>query len=220
MQRDRYRIEKLLLVPPGGVPLPALMFVPPEPKADAYLYVHGEGKAADAGPGGPIERLVRDGHIVLALDVRGCGELERRDNPRIRWTAGLFGPCYHEFMLAYLLGKSFVGLRVEDILTAARFLSDSCIQPRRLLHLVGTGQCAIPALHAAALEPELFASLHLRRTIRSWRQVVQARQSKNQLINAVHGALAVYDLPDLIQLFGPARVSTAEPVDLLGRPLR
>ncbi|NOX52934.1 MAG: prolyl oligopeptidase family serine peptidase [Planctomycetes bacterium] len=221
IERNGYSIDKLTLTPPGGVPLPALAFVPPKPKADTYLYVHGEGKQADAARDGPIERLVRNGFIVLAIDVRGCGELRRSDNPRIRWTAGLFGPCYHEFMLAYLLGQSFVGLRVEDILTAARFLSkyqpntlgpashQTGIGPRtgrRPVHLIGVGETAIPALHAAALEPDLFASLLLRRTIRSWREVVQARETENQLINVVHGALAVYDLPDLQRLYGTNRI--------------
>ena len=219
IEREGYHIDKLLLKPSGGVPLPALAFMPPEAKADAYLYVHGEGKHVDAASGGPIEQLVRQGHVVLAVDVRACGELQRRDNQRIGWTASMFGPCYHEFMLAYLLGKPFVGLRVEDILIAARFLSSCQTGARRPVHLIGIGQTAIPALHAAALEPDLFASLRLRRMIRSWREAVRARETKDQLINTVHGALALYDLPDLVRLYGQKRTTIEKPVDVLGQPI-
>src|SRR5207248_3077558 len=60
-----------------GISLPALMFSPPEPRGAAHLYLHGEGKQADAMPGGPIEKLVRAGHLVLAVDLRGLGEMRR-----------------------------------------------------------------------------------------------------------------------------------------------
>lgn len=219
ISRDGYRIDKLILTSVGRPPLPALAFVPPDPRTDACLYVHGEGKHADAASGGPIERLVRQGQIVLAVDVRACGETERRDNRRIRWTTGMFGPSYHEFMLAYLLGQSFVGLRVEDILIAARFLSYYDTDGRRSVHIVGIGQTAIPALHAAALEPELVASLCLRKMTPSWQGVVHARETQDQLINVVHGALGVYDLPDLERMYGADRITVEQPLDVLGQPL-
>ena len=220
ISRDGYHIDKLVLTSAGSPPLPALAFVPPDPGTDACLYVHGEGKNADAASGGSIERFVRQGQIVLAVDVRACGETERRDNRRIRWTTGMFGPSYHEFMLAYMLGQSFVGLRVEDILISARFLSTYETDGRRSVHVVSIGQTAIPALHAAALEPELVASLRLHGMIPSWQEVVHARETQNQLINVVHGALGAYDLPDLQRMYGVDRITIERPVDVLGRPLK
>ena len=64
--REGYVIEKLFLQPEEGVVLPALFFGPPQPQGKAYLYVHGEGKEADAGINGPIEALALQGHPVLA----------------------------------------------------------------------------------------------------------------------------------------------------------
>ncbi|MBM3333467.1 acetylxylan esterase, partial [Candidatus Sumerlaeota bacterium] len=74
VQRENYSIEKLAIVPEGGVALPALAFVPAKPDNNAYLYLHGSGKQADAAPGGPIEKLVGQRHIVLAVDLRAIGE--------------------------------------------------------------------------------------------------------------------------------------------------
>jgi len=211
--RDGYRIEKLLLTRTGGIPLPALLFVPPKPDGRPCLYLNGAGKQADAAAGGPIEKLVRQGHRVLAIDLSGIGETERRDNRRIGWTTGLFGPDYHEFMLAYLLGKSFVGIRTEDILAGARFLRETSStgkQPSRI-DLVGIGQAGIPALHAAALEPKLFASLMLKTTPSSWSKIVRTPVTSNQLVGTVHAALTVYDLPDLIKLAEPKTPVTIQP---------
>jgi hypothetical protein len=40
------------------------------------LYVHGEGKSKEGSAGGAIEKLVKEGQTVVALDVRGVGETE------------------------------------------------------------------------------------------------------------------------------------------------
>src|SRR5690606_41757619 len=51
---------------------------------EVYLYLHGEGKAADASPRGPIEELVRRGHEVLAVDLSGIGESALSSQPTTR----------------------------------------------------------------------------------------------------------------------------------------
>jgi len=92
----------------------------------------------------------------------------------IGWSHGLLGPNYHECALAYLLGDSMVKLRAEDILVAARFLSEnqSNAKPRKI-KLTAIGETAIPALHAAALEPDQFSQVSLSRMIPSWGEVVK-----------------------------------------------
>jgi len=123
-----------------------------------------------------------------------------------------------EFFAAYLLGKSLVGLRAEDILCCARFLAEYSSEGRpRKIHLVGVGAAGVPALHAAALEPELFALITLRRTLVSWADVVRTPICPAQLPNTVHGALKVYDLPDLRALIEPGKLIIEEPTDASGR---
>jgi len=204
VEREGYRIDKLVLEPESGIVLPALAFVPPKTSGNAYLYLHGQGKQADAAPGGSIERLVAQGHLVLAVDLRGLGETEEKGK---KWYRGAFGPVSGDFYRAYLLGRSLVGMWTEDALVCARFLAGyEANGKQRKVHLVGIGTAGIPALHAAALEPVMFASLTLRQTLASWASVVGNKEASDQLIATVHGALRVYDLPDLVASLDSVKV--------------
>ncbi|QDT44994.1 Acetyl xylan esterase (AXE1) [Gimesia alba] len=212
IQRPDYQITKLIIKPGHGVPLPALLFQPKERSGELVLYLHGGGKDVDAGAGAAIEQRVKQGDVVLAVDVRCIGETSRKNNRKIGWSHGLLGPNYHEWALANLLGNSMVKLRAEDILVAARFLSEtqSKNKPEPVV-LTAIGETAIPALHAAALEPAMFSKVNLSQMIPSWGAVVKTPETQNQLINTVHGALKVYDLPELIKLAGETKVKITQP---------
>ncbi|MHC4202111.1 MAG: acetylxylan esterase [Planctomycetota bacterium] len=120
LSRGGYTIAKVILTPEDGIVLPGLLFRPGrKPTSGATLYLNARGKVAEAGEGGAIERLVRAGRVVLALDLRGIGETRGRKNP---YRSQDFAQPYHEIYVAYGLGMSFVGMRAEDILVAARWL--------------------------------------------------------------------------------------------------
>ena len=57
------------------------------------------------------------------------------------------------------------------------------------------------------MQPGLFASVTVRDTPASWADVVRQKLPIGQLDSTVHGALHVYDLPDLVQLIGPDKVT-------------
>jgi len=217
IRREGYTIEKLVLSPEPGIQLPGLAFVPEEPNGKACLYLHGESKKADAAPGGPIEALVKEGRIVLAAELRGIGETETGHDKR-DYGRGRFGRDVQEIFLAYLIGRSYVGMRAGDVAEWARFLAEYKAKDDRPneLHLVAIGEAAIPALHAAALDPDRFASVRLENMIRSWTEIVSTPENLNQAASVVHGALAHYDLPDLIELAGASKVRVEEPLDVLG----
>ncbi len=209
LRRRGYDIHKLILRPEPGIWLPALRFVPETRGPDMVLYLHGQGKQLDAQPSGPIEKLVGAGREVLAVDLRGVGETKRSKG---KWGYGpLFGHDWEDFYVAYMLGRSYLGMRVEDALVCARYLADSSPQGAAArIHLVGIGETGPVALHAAALEPDLFTSLELRRSLVSWSSVVQTEVSVNQLVNTVHGALRKYDLPDLLRTLPGEKVTLIE----------
>ncbi|MDD4869674.1 MAG: acetylxylan esterase [Kiritimatiellae bacterium] len=210
VQREGYRIEKLVIGPEPDIFLPALAFIPAKPDNSAYLYLHDKGKQTDAAIEGPIEQIVKKGHLVLAVDLRGFGETQHGGK---KWYSGTFGPNTGHFQLAYLLGKSLISIWTEDILCCGRFLAGFKTDgATRKVHLVGIGDAGVPALHAAALEPQLFESLVLRRTRSSWADVVRTPAATNQISTIVHGALTTYDLPDLVKAVGPSKVTIEEPV--------
>ncbi len=197
--RENYHIDKLVIHPASGIPLPALTFHPVEPDESVYVYVHDSGKQADAAVGGAIEKLVKEGFVVLAVDLRGQGETaEGKPDP----TLG----DWKTFFTAYLLGQSMIGGHTEDILSAAHWAAHYKTQTPREVHLIANGQCGIAALHAAALESDLFTSLTLRDTPRSWQAIVGSVELAPLLTATVHGALQYYDLPDLLELAGRDKV--------------
>jgi dienelactone hydrolase len=213
LPRDGFTIEKLVMKVDDGFELPALLFVPEKAKGTATLYLHGESMQADAATGGPIEKLVRAGEIVLAAELRGIGETETG----LRKTAygrGRFGRDLLEVLTVYLMGGSYIGVRTEDVQAWTRHLQTKA----KSMRVIAIGEAAIPALHAAALEPEHFEAVTLRRMIASWEALVGADESFNQAVNLVHGVLRHYDLPELIEMAGRDRVRLEEPVDVMGRP--
>jgi dienelactone hydrolase len=205
--RQGYSIEKMVLRGPSPVGLPALSFARPGEAGRTYLYLHDAGKAVDAGVGGPIEKLVAAGHAVIAVDLRSQGETARGSKPD-----RLLNPIgdYKTFFLAYLFEQSLVGTHAEDILTAGRFAARGPEGRQREVHLVASGRVGVAALHAAALEPDLFKSLSLRGTPASWTTVAGSAEQATALTATVHGALSAYDLDDLVAAL-PAGSVTLEP---------
>ena len=214
LQRGPVRIEKLNLRNAEGTVLPALLFRPDGASTGLRLYLHEDGKQAEAAPGGALETLARAGETVLAVDLRGLGEMQR--GKRASGFGALQEPNWKSATLAYLLGQSLVGMRTEDILACAGFASEKWNEGRPV-HLTGLGETGIPALHAVALEPQLFASTRLERTLRTWTDVTSTPHTRNQQVNAVHGALRFYDLPDLAATLPSDKLVLHDPVDAAGQ---
>ncbi len=215
LQRDGYRIEKLLLEAEAKLPLPALAFVPEQERGEAVLYLHSAGKQTVASPGGPLEKWALQGHLVLAVDLSGIGETASNptaEGRRPHWSKPLFGEDGEAFWLAYLLGRSLVGLRAEETAAAAQFLQhyNSEQQPRSI-RVIAEGATALPALHAVALNAEQFTSLTLEGGLTSWADVVESPLGNEHLTETVHAVLRVYDLPDLIALLKPEQVTIRNP---------
>jgi dienelactone hydrolase len=195
LQRTGYTITHLTISPEAGIVIPGVLFEPEGESKAATLYCNDQGKAADAQVGGPIEARVLAGETVLAVDLRGFGETIS-DRSYKSW-APYVGADWQDYYHAYLLGKTHVGMRVEDILSAVPLLSD-----KGALELVAHGQAVIPALHAAALANDQFAKVTLDGGPPSWTDVVNTPRAAQQLVNSVHGALLYYDLPNLAQSLG------------------
>jgi dienelactone hydrolase len=198
IERDGFSIRKLILDAEPGLQLPALLFQPNQPNGKAVLYLHGTSMKEDAAPGGPIEALVKQGQIVLAAELRGIGETEGGISRK-----------------GYGAGWSYVGMRCDDVRRWGSFLKTKTNEIR----LVAIGEAAIPALHAAALNPDMFGSVTLRRMIPSWASILASDETFDQLANTVHGVLKHYDLPDLLGMISPKRRTIIEPVDGMGRPI-
>ncbi len=212
-QRPGYDFSMIVLKPEKDIYLPALAYISGNATGNAYVMFHGDGKAATIAE---CERLVQRGHAVLTFDLRGIGETAKGASSAESFDA-YCGADWQEYFLAYLLDKSYVGMRAQDIITTLRFVEHFVPEfARRRIYVTATGQTAIPALHAAALAPDLYTSIRLDQTILSWTEVLGAPVSRNQLINTIHGALREYDLRYLITSLPPGKLRIGEHANAAG----
>ena len=203
----------MILKPEDGIYLPALMFTSRQTDSEGMvLYINEKGKGVDAGVNGPIEKLVKSGRTVLSVDLRGTGETDQSSKSKLSEATGF---NWKNVYTAYLLGRSYVGMRAEDILTCGRFLKEQKNGP---VDLVSVGHVCVPSLHAAALEPDLFGSVKLIRGLSCWSDVIESGLSVNQFVSTVHGALKVYDLPNLAETLGD-KLTIEQPLNALGKPI-
>ena len=218
LERPGYQIEELELRPEEGIVLPALLLLPETegaPSGRVVVYVHERGKEADAKPGGPIEQLVLGGARVLSVDLRGTGQTQQ--TAQKKW--GKIGADWQDVTTAYCLGRSHVGMRAEDVLTAARYAATQLESGSvDAVDLIAVGHVGVPALHAAALEPSLFSSVKLSGTLVSWASVIERRVTVNQYVNVVQAALCEYDLPNLAATLG-AKLAIEDPRDAAGQAI-
>lgn len=211
IRRDGYTIYRKSFETEPGIVVPVLWFQPEkEANNETILYISSRGKATDAAVGGPIEKLVKEGHRVIALDLRGWGETAPSDPPANK--ADYWGPDWKEAFLGLHLGRPLLGQRVHDLLSMVEYLSARPERGSTKYRVIGIGAAGPVVLHAAALHPDLTA-VELHKATLSWSSVVRTPGSHAQLASMVPGTLKAYDLPDLAGLVAPRPLTIRTPVD-------
>jgi len=201
-------IKLLLLRDKAGNAIPALLFRSAKPGSAVRLHVRSLPQNASQ-----VETRFDPGETALVVSVRGTGATQRLGGHS--GYDSIAGPDWSWATLADMLGHSFVGLRTEDVLACARWASET-LNGNRPVELSSFGETGVPALHAAALEPQLFSHVHIEQSLSSWGEVVGHPQARNQQINTVFGALRYYDLPELAALVPSGKLEISQPTDATG----
>ena len=176
----------------GKIMLPAVRYTSKTAPTGTIIYLNGVDKTSNMKR---INELVKESKTVIAVDLRGLGTTQGVGTTY--YDHHLFGTDGLDYYFAYLLGKSYVGMRTEDLLAVA------CEQTHKPVEVVASGETVgLVALHAAALEPALISSVRLDVPIRTWYDVVKAGSTPYPITNIVHGALLEYDVPELRRLAG------------------
>lgn len=208
--RKGYSIEKYFIKGEGDYIIPYLLFVPENANGKALIYLHPDGKAADAKEGGNIELFVMNGFTVLAPDLIGTGEAGHGD---FRGDAYFSGASHNLLYAAMLSGRSITGVRAGDVVRLADLLSDSGFKD-----ITGFARSDMtPVLVHAAVFSERIKCMILSSPYTSYMSIAVHRfYNPFYILSSVPGAPGNYDLPDLEAAFAPRKLIIEDAVDCLG----
>ncbi len=208
IDRNGYRIHKTVYRTRDDMRLPELLFEPGNPGSKGLPVIYLNDSGITPGSLEEIESLVKARRRVTAVDLRGFGETAPSAG-----KPSTFGTEYKESFLSLHLNRPLVGQRTNDVLSVVREVVGTDGG-----EVVAFGATASAVLHAAALDDRVKV-VTIDGGLVSWDSVVRIPISHNQLASVVHGALKVYDLPDLAASIAPRKLTIRNPVDAAGKPL-
>ena len=210
--RSGYKLDTVSYESEPGIRIPGLLLTPDGAgRHPAALVVDPRSKQILARAGGDLEDLVHAGYVVLAIQPRGVPEAGASQR------AIILGD-YRDAARAYVVGKTLVGMRAEDVIRAVDYLVSRPDVDRAAITAIGQGSLGVPLLHAAVLDTRI-SRLVLQQTLQSYRMALDHPIDRGLYDVLVPGVLKRYDLPELVTAMKPRPVVLLNPVDQLGNPL-
>ncbi len=218
-ERKGYTIEKLEFLSEPGIYVPVWAFVPARRDVSkaAVLWVDERGKQAEGMEFGLLEKMAREGRVVIAMDVRGVGET-RPAHPPASDRGTEFGHLFDvDTALTYLgwyVDRPLLGMRVFDVMRGVQYaMSRADVKE---LEAVGRGAGALWTLMAAVFEPRIRA-LRAERMLASYKTLAEADRYTHGASCLLKDGLLYGDLPQIAGLAAGCRVTLVDPVDAMKR---
>jgi hypothetical protein len=161
-----------------------------------------------AQPEATMDAWTRAGWNVLALEPRGAGGTEELKSP-------LTGDWTLLSLRALLVGRTPVGMRTDDALTALNWLATRPEVGRIVVQ--GSGALGPVALHVGVLDRRVVGVIS-DAAITRYREFVERPISRDMAEVNLPGVLTRYDLPDLMAALGD-RLTLVNPENAVGEPL-
>jgi dienelactone hydrolase len=209
-------IESVEVASAPNIWVPAWLFLPrrPAPGGAAYILL-GPGRRTGWHEGELCQSLAAAGHIVLAPDLRGNGDLA----PEVgRGAAGYTREHSDEENYAWaslILAKPLVGQWITDVLALAAALRARPEARGRRLILAAHGTTTVAALIAAALDAAI-DTVYLSEGLLSFASVVETEDYRTSFANFIPRLLHHTDLPEIAASIRPRTVVLAGPVTASG----
>ncbi|GAA4321559.1 alpha/beta hydrolase family protein [Flaviaesturariibacter amylovorans] len=191
--------QRLIVRTPEAPPVPVLLAVPNHGTVQRIVVlVSGGGMARVADSLSRLPAEARAGTVYVLADLRGTGETEDRaagNDPKY------YNREYRNAVLALHTGHSLPALRLRDLQTVMA-LATGLRNGRESIVLHAEGAATtVPALLLAHLDPSI-RNVYLHGTLRSYADWLEHPEQKDLYSVALPGALAYFDLPDLLRLAG------------------
>ncbi len=224
--RDGYTIEKIQFLSEPGIYIPAWVYVPDNKPGilPTILYVSDDGMEADglefnigSGSGlshSVLDSLVRDGNLVVAVDVRGIGEtrpLHPATGPCIQFGQ-LFDLETAMAYMAWFMNQSLLGMRVQDVVRSVDYVTSRRNADAENLHVIGKGMGGLWCLYAAALDPRI-RSLISAQSLLSYRALTEVDRYVYGAEIFVPDVLLHLDLPQVAAAIAGRPLALIQPKD-------
>lgn len=156
-----------------------------------------------------LDRMAKSGWVTVAL----------QPTPAPPGTEGLKSPYLGSFNLlslrAFLVGKTIVGLQIDDAIHAVDSLASRADVDASRIAIYGNGPLGIVALHTAALDSRI-QSVIVENTLASYRIVLDQPLHRNISEVMIPGVLRKYDVGNLMLAVSPRPVTIINPQDATG----
>lgn len=211
-QRSGYRLETAVVHSLSGMDLPARLAVPNRSgRRPALLITSDQPIAALTASGSDFDHAAVSGRVVLAMTPLPWPPSSDKPRP----TMGINLPWTSR---AFLIGKTFVGMRTRDMIGAVEWLAGQHNVDADQIAAIGDGSSGVVLLHAGVLEPRI-REITLKRTLSTYQSVLDVPVHRNVADSVIPGVLLHYDLDDLMIAIGPRRIVDVDPVDGADRSL-
>lgn len=172
-----------------GRKVPAVTFIPKGDVNGAILVV--DDRANRGIHYGRVAQALAAGCAIMVADLSFVGETGGMKHV----FYGVKNPDEGPAVMLYMLGRSMVGLRAEEIIALADALKR---RTGKAVKAVPHGRPCISAAHAFAARRDLFTEVQCLRSPESWADSVK-KSSVVPYANIVNGALIDYDWMDLVK---------------------
>ena len=114
----------------------------------------------------------------------------------------ILGPFYMTELRAELVGKTLLGMRVDDVIRALTFLSGGETEDPNNISAEASGHMGLVLLHAAVLDPRI-KHVTVDHVLESYASLLRAPMPLDAPQDILPGVLLKYDIPDLVRVLGP-----------------
>jgi cephalosporin-C deacetylase-like acetyl esterase len=214
-QRTGYRLQTLSIQVEPNYELTAIQAVPDTPGPRPAVIMLDELPVERTAAAPDFTALANSGRNVIALQSKGTPV----DAQNGQSTQFALGPYMGVNLRAIIVGKTLVGLRVDDVIRVVNWLASRSDIDGSAITIYGKGAFGMVALHAAAVDTRITRVI-AENTLVSYRTALETPLHKNLSEITIPGVLQHYDVTDLLEAIAPRDVKLLNPVDAIGQPMR
>jgi cephalosporin-C deacetylase-like acetyl esterase len=206
LERAGYRVETISMKSDGIMEVSGVVAIPDGKALNPAVLM------LDSLANPDFDRLAQAGRIVMKIEAR----------PTPPGTESIKSPYLGPFNLlalrAFLVGKSIIGLRIDDAIRAMDWLAARKDVDRKAIAIYGSGPMGMVALHEAVLDTRV-SKVVVENTLASYKLILNQPVHRSVSEVVIPGVLKSYDTPDLLLAVQPRPVVFISPRDALGDAL-